>query len=155
MTLAIETLKNTQTSFIVHTYEHDPRVNSFGEEAAEKLGLSHERVFKTLIACIGTSRYACAIVPIDKQLDLKALAKAAKVKSATMASVPDAERITGFVRGGISPLGQKRQLTTFLDDTAVRFASVFVSGGKRGLDIELAPSDLQRLTDATIARIGR
>ncbi|KAA1423457.1 Cys-tRNA(Pro) deacylase [Mumia zhuanghuii] len=137
-----------------HPYAHDPRSASYGLEAAEALGVGPETVFKTLLAdCDGT--LVVGVVPVDTQLDLKALAKAAGAKKATMADPAQAERVTGYVVGGISPLGQKRALPTVVDESAVGLPTVYVSGGRRGFDVGLAPADLVALTRATIGPIAR
>jgi Cys-tRNA(Pro)/Cys-tRNA(Cys) deacylase len=138
----------------VHAYEHDPRAESYGLEAAEALGLDRPRVFKTLVALLD-GRLTVAIVPVARQLDLKALAAAVGGKRAAMAPVADAERATGYVAGGISPLGTRKALPTVIDASALAHASVFVSGGRRGLELELSPADLQRLTRAQTAPIAR
>ncbi len=135
-------------------YEHDPKAESYGLEAATALGLDPARVYKTLLAQVD-GRLTVAIVPVERQLDLKALAAAAKGKRAEMAKVADAERATGYVAGGISPLGQRKALPTVIDDSALEHPTVFVSGGRRGLEIELPPADLQRLTRAAAAPIAR
>ncbi|HEY2556792.1 MAG TPA: Cys-tRNA(Pro) deacylase [Diaminobutyricibacter sp.] len=140
--------------FAVHAYDHDASVTSFGLEAAEALGIEPERVFKTLLADTDTG-LVVGIVPVDGKLDLKALATAVGAKRAVMADPAVAERRTGYVVGGISPIGQKTRLTTVLDETAELFDTVFVSGGKRGLDLELAPADLIAATTATLAPIAR
>jgi Cys-tRNA(Pro)/Cys-tRNA(Cys) deacylase len=140
--------------FAVHAYNHDASVTSFGLEAAEALGIEPERVFKTLLADTDTG-LVVGIVPVDGKLDLKALATAVGAKRAVMADPAVAERRTGYVVGGISPIGQKTRLTTVLDETAELFDTVFVSGGKRGLDLELAPADLIAATTATVAPIAR
>ena len=137
-----------------HTYTHDAGAASYGLEAAAALGVEAARVFKTLLVDTGRS-LAVGIVPVDGQLDLKAMAAALEVKSVAMAQRADAERSSGYVLGGISPVGQRRALPTVLDDTAYAFPTVYVSGGRRGFDIELAPGDLEALTRATRARIGR
>ena len=140
--------------FTVHEYAHDPRHESFGREASEALGVSPERVFKTLIAEVDGTLVA-GVVPVEGQLDLKALAAAAGGKKAAMAAVTAAERATGYVAGGISPVGQRKRLPVVVDESAMRFATVFCSGGRRGLEIELAPADLVRAAGATVAVIGR
>jgi Cys-tRNA(Pro)/Cys-tRNA(Cys) deacylase len=140
--------------YLEHEYAHDPAVTSFGLEAAEVLGADPERVFKTLLAdADGT--LVVGIVPVSGRLDLKALAAAVGAKKAEMADPKLAERKTGYVVGGISPIGQKARLTTVLDETAELFDTIYVSGGRRGLDLELAPADLLRATGATIAAIAR
>jgi len=137
-----------------HPYEHDPAAASYGLEAAAALGVEPSRVFKTLLVDTGTT-LAVGIVPVDGQLDLKAVAAALGVKGVTMADPAAAERSTGYVVGGISPVGQKRALPTVLDETAYGFGTVYVSGGRRGFDIGLAPEDLASVTRARRAQIGR
>lgn len=153
-TPATVALNRAGVAFTTHTYEHDPAATSYGLEAAEVLGLDPDRVFKTLFADV-EGRLVVGIVPVSKQLDLKALAAAAGGKKATMADAAAAERATGYVVGGISPLGQKRAHPTVLDESALGFETVYVSGGRRGLDLGLAPGDLVRLTEATTAAIAR
>lgn len=140
--------------FTPHSYEHDPANTNFGLEAASALGLDPEQVFKTLLADVD-GRLVVAIVPVTGKLDLKALAAAAGGKKADMADPKLAERRTGYVVGGISPIGQKTAHPTVLDETAELFDTIFVSGGRRGFDIELAPSDLLHVTGGTIAAIAR
>jgi Cys-tRNA(Pro)/Cys-tRNA(Cys) deacylase len=140
--------------FTPHAYEHDASVSSFGLEAADALGLDPERVFKTQMADVD-GRLVVAIVPVSGMLDLKALASAVGGKKAAMADARLAERRTGYVVGGISPIGQKTRHPTVLDETAELFDTVFVSGGRRGFDIELAPADLIAVTDAIVAAIAR
>jgi Cys-tRNA(Pro)/Cys-tRNA(Cys) deacylase len=135
-------------------YDHDPSAPSYGLEAAAALGVEPARVFKTLLVDTGRG-LAVGIVPVDGQLDLKAVASALGAKSVTMADPAAAERSTGYVVGGISPVGQKRALPTVLDDTAYGYDTVFVSGGRRGFDIGLSPTDLAHVTRAVRARIGR
>jgi Cys-tRNA(Pro)/Cys-tRNA(Cys) deacylase len=139
--------------FKTHGYKHDPKHESYGIEAAEKLGLDPRTVFKTLVAQVD-GRLVVAIVPVEHQLDLKALAAAVKGKRAQMAAIPDAERATGYVAGGISPLGQRKQLPTVIDESALEHDAIHVSGGRRGLELELSPHDLQGLTRATVAPIS-
>lgn len=142
------------TAFAVHTYDHDPASPSYGEEAAQALGVSPDRVFKTLVADVD-GELTVAIVPVAGQLDLKALAAAVGAKRATMADPAAAERTTGYVRGGISPLGQRKPLRTVLDASASLHPTICVSAGRRGLEVELAPADLATLTSAVLAPIGR
>ncbi|MCX4582824.1 Cys-tRNA(Pro) deacylase [Streptomyces sp. NBC_01481] len=142
------------TAFTVHAYDHDPASASYGHEAAEALGIRPDRVFKTLVADVD-GELTVAIVPVAGQLDLKALASAVGAKRATMADPAAAERTTGYVRGGISPLGQRKRLRTVLDASASAHATICVSAGRRGLEIELSPSDLASLTGAVLAPIGR
>ena len=140
--------------YAVHAYEHDPRAAAFGLEAAEKLGLDPARVFKTLLATVDGA-LAVGIVPVAMQLDLKALAQALGGKRADMADPAMAERKTGYVVGGISPIGQKTPLPTVLHETAILAETIFVSGGRRGLDLELAPDDLIAVTSGRYAPIAR
>ncbi|WP_349862757.1 Cys-tRNA(Pro) deacylase [Leifsonia sp. WHRI 6310E] len=140
--------------FALHPYEHDPAAASYGLEAAEALGVEPDRVFKTLLADTELG-LVVGVVPVTGLLDLKALAAAVGAKRATMADPAVAERRTGYVVGGISPIGQKTRHVTVVDETAQLFETVFVSGGKRGLDIELAPDDLLRATDGTYAAIAK
>ncbi|HET9199926.1 MAG TPA: Cys-tRNA(Pro) deacylase [Dehalococcoidia bacterium] len=140
--------------FIVHEYRHDPKAESYGSEAADRLGLDPAQVFKTLIADVD-SRLVVAVVPVNCQLDLKALAAAAGAKKAALADEKSAERSTGYVLGGISPLGQRKDLPTYIDESARTLDTMFVSAGRRGLEIELSPDDLARLTNAAMAAIAR
>ena len=133
----------------MHEYAHDPSADSFGLEAAEKLGWEPARVFKTLVVSVD-GELAVALLPVDRRLDLKALGK-----RASMADAGHAERTTGYVKGGISPLGQRRRLATFVDDSALEHSSILVNGGGRGLQLELAPADLVALTDAKILHLAR
>lgn len=141
-------------SFTVHEYAHDARERQFGAEAARELGLDPDCVFKTLMTLVD-DELTVAIVPVSGSLDLKALAAARGGRRADMAPVDLAQRATGYVVGGISPIGQKRACPTVVDETAILFDRVFVSGGRRGLDIGLAPEDLIAMTQATTAAIGR
>ncbi|KRF07341.1 hypothetical protein ASG88_00305 [Nocardioides sp. Soil777] len=140
--------------FTLHAYEHDPRAASYGLEAAEALGVEPGRVLKTLLASLDGA-LVVGIVPVDGQLDLKALARALGGSKAVMADVAAAERATGYVAGGISPIGQRKAHPTVVDASATRWPTVFVSGGRRGLDVELSPADLVAVTAATTAPIGR
>jgi Cys-tRNA(Pro)/Cys-tRNA(Cys) deacylase len=140
--------------FEVRAYEHDPRAESYGMEAAEALDVDPARVFKTLMASLDGS-FVVGIVPVTGQLDLKALARALGGSTAVMAEVATAERATGYVVGGISPVGQKRRHRTVLDASALDHATILVSGGRRGFDLELAPADLVAITAAVTATIGR
>jgi Cys-tRNA(Pro)/Cys-tRNA(Cys) deacylase len=147
-------LTRAGVAFTAHAYEHDPRAAAYGLEAAEKLGVEPERVFKTLLAVVDGA-LAVGIVPVARQLDLKALAAALGGKRAEMADPAVAERKTGYVVGGISPIGQKTPLPTVLDESAILCETVLVSGGRRGLDLELAPDDLLTVTDGRYAPIAR
>ncbi|OLT15935.1 aminoacyl-tRNA deacylase [Serinicoccus sp. CUA-874] len=140
--------------YAVRAYEHDPAAASYGTEAAKALGVAQARVFKTLLVQ-GERELAVGIVPVDGQLDLKAMAAALGLKRVAMADVATAERVTGYVVGGISPIGQKRSLETVLDESAQQRDTILVSGGRRGLDLELAPADLLAVTRGTIAGIAR
>jgi Cys-tRNA(Pro)/Cys-tRNA(Cys) deacylase len=152
-TPALLALQRCDVEFSVHTYAHDPSAESFGMEAADALGLDPVTVFKTLLAEVdGTP--TVAIVPVSGQLDLKALASARGGKRARMMEVAVAERLTGYVAGGISPLGQRKTLPTVIDASAADLGTMYVSGGQRGLDIGIAPADLLQLTGATYAAIS-
>ncbi|MFI1967703.1 aminoacyl-tRNA deacylase [Streptomyces cinnamoneus] len=153
-TPAIVALEKAGTAFSVHAYEHDPAAASYGEEAAEALGVEPGKVFKTLVAEVD-GELTVAVVPVSGSLDLKALAAAVGGKRAAMADPAAAERTTGYVRGGISPLGQRRRLPTALDASARSHPTICVSAGRRGLEVELAPDDLARLTGAVVAPIAR
>jgi Cys-tRNA(Pro)/Cys-tRNA(Cys) deacylase len=146
-------LNRAGIAFTVHEYAHDPRHESYGLEASQALGVPAERMFKTLVAEVDGA-LVVGVVPVPGQLDLKALAAACGGKRAVMAQVSAAERATGYVAGGISPVGQRRRLPVLLDASAMAYATVFCSGGRRGLEIELAPADLVRAADATVASIG-
>jgi len=153
-TPATVALTRAGVAYEVHTYAHDPAARSYGLEAAEAIGADPARVFKTLVATVD-GRLVVGIVPVEAMLDLKALAAAVGGKKADLADPAMAERTTGYVRGGISPLGQKRPLPTVLDASALDHQTVYVSGGRRGMDVELAPGDLVRLTAATTALVAR
>ena len=141
-------------AFSQHAYEHDPGARSYGREAADVLGLPPEQVFKTLVVDTGAG-LAVAVVPVAGSLDLKALAAALGVKKVTMADPAVAQRSSGYVVGGISPVGQKRSLPTVVDESAELFDVVYVSGGRRGLDLGLSPTDLVRVTGAVVADVAR
>ena len=153
-TPATVALARAGIAFTALAYEHDPRAAAYGLEAAEKLGLDPERVFKTLLATVDGT-LAVGLVPVAMQLDLKALAQALGGKRAEMADPAVAERRTGYVVGGISPIGQKTALPTVLDESAILAETIFVSGGRRGLDLELAPDDLIAVTGGRYAPIAR
>ncbi len=153
-TPATVALGSAGVPFVLRPYEHDPAAESYGLEAANALGVEPGRVFKTLLAEVD-GRLSVAVVPVDARLDLKALAAALGAKRAVLAEPAAAERATSYVIGGISPLGQRRRLPTVVDASALAHPTVLVSGGRRGLDVELAPSDLVRLTDATTADLTR
>ncbi|GAA2139280.1 Cys-tRNA(Pro) deacylase [Streptomyces synnematoformans] len=153
-TPATVALTKAGAEFTVHAYDHDPAAASYGEEAAEALGVDPGRVFKTLVAEVDGA-LTVAIVPVSGALDLKALAAAAGGKKAVLADPAHAERTTGYVRGGISPLGQRKRLPTVLDSSAAGRPTVCVSAGRRGLEVELAPTVLAELTGAVVAPIAR
>ena len=155
MTPAIDLLKKTKADFHVLAYEHDPKTASYGLEAAEKLGLDATRVFKTLLVCSEKNELLVAVVPVVGSLDLKALAQAAKVKKVDMADPAAAQRATGYLLGGISPLGQKKRLRTFIDSSAQALPSIYVSAGRRGLEVELTAQALAERTSAEFAAIAR
>ena len=140
--------------FLPHSYEHDPATTNYGTEAATALGLDPDQVFKTLLADVD-GHLVVAIVPVTGMLDLRALARAIGGKKAVMADPAVAQRKTGYIVGGISPIGQKTAHPTVLDETAELYASIFVSGGRRGFDIELAPADLLAVTNGTVAAIAK
>ncbi len=153
-TPATVALEKAGVTFTVHAYDHDPRSASYGLEAADALGLDPDAVFKTLLAEVD-GELVVAVVPVSGQLDLKALASAVGGKRAAMADPAVAERTTGYVVGGISPIGQRRRLRTVVDESASALPAVYVSGGRRGVDLGLDPADLVRVLDAQVARIGR
>jgi Cys-tRNA(Pro)/Cys-tRNA(Cys) deacylase len=154
-TPAVRVLEKAKVAHILHSYDPDhPSDQGYGEAAVAALGSDPRQVFKTLVARVDGD-LTVAIVPVAGTLDLKALAAAAGGRKAVMADPADAERITGYVRGGISPLGQRKALPTVVDESALEFATVMVSAGKRGLQVELPPADLVRLTRARTAPIGR
>jgi Cys-tRNA(Pro)/Cys-tRNA(Cys) deacylase len=153
-TPATEALSRAGVAFVLRAYDHDPRADSYGLEAAQALGVAPERVLKTLLATVD-GVLTVAVVPVSGQLDLKALARAVGGRRAEMADAAVAERATGYVVGGISPIGQRRAHPTVVDTSALAHPTVLVSGGRRGLDLELAASDLAAVTGATVAPIGR
>lgn len=153
MTPAIKLLIKLKIPHSVHTYEHDPNHGAYGIEAAEKLGIDPAKVFKTLIIELDSGKFACAIIPVAESLNLKNAAKALGAKKAGMARIEDAERSTGYIKGGVSPFGQKKRLPTILDASAEELQTLLVSGGKRGLDIELSTQDLLKTLGAKIAEI--
>jgi Cys-tRNA(Pro)/Cys-tRNA(Cys) deacylase len=152
-TPATALLSKQKVTHRVHAYAHDPRTGSYGTEAASALGIEPGQCFKTLVAEVDGA-LVVAVVPVSGSLDLKALAAAVGGKRATMADPASAERTTGYVRGGISPLGQRKRLPTVVDASASDLPTMYVSAGRRGLEIELAPADLVRLTAATVAPIA-
>ena len=153
-TPATVALSRAGVPFTEHPYQHDPSASSYGLEAADRLALDPAQVFKTLLAAVD-GRLVVGVVPVSGQLDLKALAAALGGKRAELAASADAERATGYVVGGISPVGQRRPHPTVVDESASTFDTVYVSGGRRGLDIGLSPTDLVRVTGAVLAPIRR
>ncbi|MET8865969.1 Cys-tRNA(Pro) deacylase [Nonomuraea sp. NPDC004580] len=147
-------LTRAKAEFTLHPYDHDPDAQAYGEEAADALGVPYERIFKTLVAEV-EGGLAVAVVPVAGKLDLKALAGALGGKRAAMAEAAKVERVTGYVVGGISPLGQRKQLPTVVDSSALDFDTIYFSAGKRGLQLETAPANLITLTRAVTAPIGK
>lgn len=154
MTPGINTAKKAKINFEVHEYTHDPQNESFGEEAASKLGIPQEQVFKTLVVAYSAKELAVAVVPVSSMLNMKHLAKALGVKKTSMAKASDVERTTGYVLGGVSPLGQKKRLKTIIDSSATEYSTIFVSAGRRGLSIQLNPQDLLSLTNGIFEEIS-
>ena len=151
MTPAIRLLKQAGITHRVHQYTHDSAQISYGLEAAEKLGIEAERVLKTLVVKLDSGALVVGLVPVRSMLGLKAMAEAAGAKRCAMASPSEVERVTGYVLGGVSPLGQKLKLNTYIADSAQLHSTVFISGGRRGLEIEIAPMDLAELLNAEFA----
>jgi len=155
MTPAIKNLEKAKIKYKVHKYDHEPSSSAYGEEAAEKLNIPFDRIFKTLVVSVDNNILLVAVVPVSKQLDLKLFAKTAGSKKAKMADKNLVERATGYVLGGVSPIGQKKKLKTIIDTSALKFNTVYVSAGRRGLQIELAPEDLGSQTGATYGEISK
>lgn len=154
MTPAVALLNRAKIDFRLHEYSHESSHPSYGLEAAEKLQVSPDRVFKTLVASADNPAFVVAMVPVSSTLNLKQLARLAGVKKVAMAAGDAVERATGYVLGGVSPLGQKKVWPSFLDESALRFDTIFISGGRRGLEIELSATDLLRLLAATAGAIA-
>ena len=150
MTPAIEMLKKNKCDFKIHKYDHDPACTNFGDEAVIKLGLDASQVYKTLLVELTPKQLVVCVLPVENQLSLKDVASAFDVKKAVMANKDEAQKVTGYLLGGISPLGQKKLLKTVLDESVNKFETIFISGGKRGLDIEVKPKDLQKLLNSLI-----
>lgn len=153
MTPAIELLIKHKTAHTLHKYDNDTSAVSYGLEAAEKMNVAPQQVFKTLVVDAGNKSLAVAVLPVDQQLNLKLMAKAIGAKKAVMADPQAVSRSSGYVLGGVSPIGQKRGLTTVIDTSAEAFETIYVSGGRRGLEIELAAADLAVVTDGKFALI--
>lgn len=153
MTPAIKLLKKQKIPHIIHEYKHNSSVHSYGEEAAQKLNIDQNRVFKTLVVQ-GEKNLAVGIVPVSSKLNLKSVAKALGIKKAVMADPKDVENATGYILGGVSPLGQKKRLKTVIDKSAFEYETIFVSAGRRGVEVELGPKDLQKLLQADKAEIA-
>lgn len=153
MTPAINLLKKHKISHKIHRYKHDPGANSYGMEAAEKLAFDPARVFKTLAVELDSKNLAIAVIPVASKLNMKLIAKAVGAKKAQMADPKMVEKTTGYILGGVSPLGQKKRLQTTIDSSAMTFSTILVSAGRRGLDIEIAPRDLGKMTGAEFFQI--
>ena len=155
MTPAINAIKKAKIFYAIHEYMHEKSLTSYGAEAAEKIGLAKEKVFKTLVVQLDGKALAVGIIPFSSMLSMKHIAQAAGVKKAVMAEASDVERSTGYILGGISPLGQKKRLKTFIDSSAQEHQTIFVSAGRRGLEVELYPQDLLRLTNGSFVHISQ
>ncbi|NHN39122.1 Cys-tRNA(Pro) deacylase [Pseudomaricurvus alcaniphilus] len=153
MTPAIATAKKHNIKHRVHEYQHDAASESYGLEATDKLGVSASRVFKTLVVSLDGKELAVAVVPVSSMLSMKLVARALAAKKAVMANQADVERVTGYVLGGVSPLGQKKRLRTVIDESATGFPTVYVSAGRRGLEIELYAADLAAQVNGVFADI--
>jgi Cys-tRNA(Pro)/Cys-tRNA(Cys) deacylase len=151
MTPAINIAKTAGIAYQIHSYTHDPLCESYGTEASEKLGIPAERVFKTLVVLIDSKLMVVAVIPVSSMLSMKLIAKAAGGKKAEMAARADVERTSGYILGGVSPLGQKKRLKIFIDASAENFATMYVSAGRRGLEIELRANDLRTLSNGAFA----
>ena len=155
MTPAINCVKKAKIAFTVHQYEHDSAQPSYGLEAAEKLAVEPERVFKTLVVNLDSKELVVAILPVNSMLSMKNVAKACGARKAEMADKAEVQRSTGYVLGGVSPVGQKKSLKTIIDQCAQQYPTIYISGGRRGLEIELNALDLQTLTLALFAPISK
>ncbi|OZY85967.1 aminoacyl-tRNA deacylase [Cellvibrio mixtus] len=153
MTPAIKSLEKAKANFKIHEYSHDPAAESYGLEASEKLGVDASRVFKTLVVMLDAKEFAVGVIPVADMLSMKNIAKAAGAKKAAMADKVAVERITGYVLGGVSPLGQKKVLRTFIDASAQQQETIFVSAGRRGLEVEVKPAVFTQLLRTTFANL--
>lgn len=153
MTPCINIARKSRISYTVHEYAHEPSSESYGSEAAKKIGVPEERVFKTLVVRLATESLAVGVVPVSSMLNMKLIAKATGAKKAGMADASDVERTTGYILGGVSPLGQKKRLKTIIDSSAKNYSTIFISAGRRGLEIELKPEDLAKLSNGKFAEI--
>lgn len=153
MTPAINLARKSKISHKVHEYTHDASTESYGLEAAEKLGVPADRVFKTLVVSLDNKELAVGIIPVSSMLSMKLIARAAGAKKAAMADQTEVERTTGYVLGGVSPLGQKKRLKSFIDASANNYSTIYVSAGRRGLEIELSPEDLGKLINGIFTNI--
>lgn len=153
MTPGINLVKKAKITHKIHEYSHDESSESYGLEAAEKMGVAEDRVFKTLVVALDNNDLVVGILPVSSLLSMKLIAKALGAKKAVMADKADVERSTGYVLGGVSPLGQKKRLKTVIDSSAKNYSTIYVSAGRRGLEIELAPDDLIKLTSGLLAKI--
>ena len=153
-TPAVAIIEAGRVAYTLHDYDVDPNVDDYGVAVALALGVDPARVYKTLVAKVDGRDLLCAVIPVERRLDTKALARAVAGRQAALADRLEAERRTGYVRGGISPLGQRQQLPVVVDESALEHATIYVSAGKRGLQVELAPADLARLSGAQVAPIA-
>ena len=153
MTPGINTIKKNKVAHKIHEYSHDASSESYGLEAAQKMGVPVQRVFKTLVVILDNQELAVGVLPVSSKLSMKSIAKALVAKKAAMADKSDVQRSTGYVLGGVSPLGQKKRLKTVIDSSATNHATIYVSAGRKGLEIELSPIDLTKLCNATLADI--
>lgn len=153
MTPAINLLKKLKCEFKIHKYQHDTSCKDYGNEAVEKLNLNSNQVFKTLLVELSPKELVVCVLPVSKQLSLKEVAQNFSVKKAIMANKDEAQKVSGYLLGGISPFGQKRVLRTLLDESATNFSTIFVSGGQRGLEIEINPKDLEAILKAKVCKI--
>jgi len=155
MTPAVNVLNKNKVSYTLHEYSHDTAIESYGLEAVAKLGINANRVFKTLVISLDNKALAVAVIPVSSKLSMKNIAKACGAKKAVMANPNEVSRVTGYVLGGVSPLGQKRALKTVIDSSAKELTSIFISAGRRGLEIEMSAEDLAQLTRANFYEVSQ